>query len=252
MGRITAAIVTHNNAATVREAVASLARYLPAGDIYVVDNASSDDTVRIVSGFEGVKLTARRDNPGFGAGHNTVISQISSDYHLMMNPDIAFAEDVPGILGEYLDSHPEAVLATPLILNPDGTPQAVPRTLPKRRYMLASQLERFGQPFVRWRDEYTRRNEPVTGPTSVTFCTGCFMMVRTRALRSVHGFDDRFFLYCEDADLSRRLAPYGRLMLVPGAKVTHAWEHASGKSWKYLMIHLKSMHAYFKKWRRVD
>ena len=130
------------------------------------------------------------------------------------------------------------------------TPQAVPRVLPKHRYMFAGQLERFGGVFRRWRDDYTRRNETFDGPTDIESCTGCFMTVRTAVLKAVGGFDERFFMYMEDADLSRRLARHGRLVLLPQVSVVHRWEKASGKSLTFLKIHLRSMRLYFSKWRR--
>ncbi len=250
MSSISVSIVTYNSAEVISFALQSLLSHGSKPEIYVVDNASSDGTVQAVSRFEGVHCLAFPDNPGFGAGHNRVLSRLSSDYHVIMNPDISFTDDVLGVLSAYLDAHPQAVLATPTILNPDGSVQDVPRVLPKRRYMFASKLERFGGVFRRWRDEYTRRKEIFTQPTPITSCTGCFMMVRTEALKAVHGFDERFFLYCEDADLSRRLAPFGELVLVPETAVTHRWERASGKNGKYLHVHLRSIHRYFQKWRR--
>lgn len=251
MKSVSVSIVTYNSAAEIEAVLDSLLRNTIGVDlkVFVVDNASTDNTRELVSRYDGVTLIALSDNVGFGAGHNHAIECASSDYHVILNPDITFDTDVLTALADYLDNDENAVLATPLILNTDGTPQAVPRVLPKPRYMFAGQLERFGGVFVRWRDEYTRRKETFEAPTPITFCTGCFMMVRTEVLKAVGGFDDRFFMYMEDADLSRRLSAHGRLMLVPTVKVTHEWEKASGKSMAFLKIHLRSMRQYFRKWR---
>ncbi len=252
MKTISVSIVTYNSAQEIDAVLDSVFAHAPTErlSVFVVDNASTDDTVAHVRARrEPITLIETGANRGFGAAHNRAIDATVADYHVILNPDIVFESDVLGALAAYLDAHEEAVLATPLIRNPDGSPQAVPRVLPRRRYMFAGQLERFGGVFRRWRDEYTRRNESFTEPTPITFCTGCFMMVRTEALKAVGGFDDRFFMYMEDADLSRRLAAYGKLMLVPSATVTHVWEKASGKSWRFLKIHLRSMRSYFRKWR---
>ena len=219
--------------------------------VTVADNGSTDETLSLLkTGYPSVVTMELGENRGFGAAHNQIILRAVSDYHIIVNPDIVVEPTTIERLASYLDTHPEAVLATPLILNTDGTVQAVPRVLPKRRYMFAGQLERFGGVFRRWRDEYTRRTETFAEPTCIDFCTGCFMMVRTKALQEVGGFDDRFFMYMEDADLSRRLAVHGKLMLVPDVTVTHRWEKASGKSMKFLKIHLRSMRQYFAKWRK--
>lgn len=253
MKSVTVSIVSYNNAkelSAVLDCLFSLTKGVQL-TVYVVDNHSSDDTCALVKErYPQVHLIALSDNCGFGAAHNQVLSQLTSDYHAVINPDITFDTDVLTALVSYLETQADAVLATPLILNTDGTPQAVPRVLPKRRYMFAGQLERFGGVFRCWRDEYTRRRETFSEPTEIAFCTGCFMLWRTEVLKMLGGFDDRFFLYLEDADLSRRAAAHGRLMLVPQVSVTHAWEKASGKSGHFLKIHLQSMHRYFAKWRK--
>ena len=253
MKTVTVSIVSYNNAHELGGVLDSLfaATEGVALTVYVVDNHSTDNTCELVAArYPQVKLIALPENCGFGAAHNRVLGELDSDYHVILNPDITFSEDVLTALSDYLDTNEQAVLATPLILNTDGTPQAVPRVLPKPRYMFAGQLERFGGVFRRWRDAYTRRTETFTAPTEITFCTGCFMMWRTEVLRALGGFDERFFMYMEDADLSRRGAAYGKLMLVPQVAVTHAWEKASGKSACFLKIHLQSMRRYFAKWRK--
>ena len=253
MKSVSVSIVSYNNAEELRGVLDSLfaATKGVALSVYVVDNHSSDNTCELVKEqYPQVTLIPMGDNRGFGAAHNQVLSLLTSDYHAVINPDIVFDTDVLTALTTYLDAHEEAVLATPMILNPDGTPQAVPRVLPKRRYMFAGKLERLGGVFRRWRDEYTRRNETFDQPTPITFCTGCFMLWRTEILKELGGFDDGFFMYLEDADLSRRAAAFGKLMLLPQVAVTHKWEKASGKSVAFLKIHLRSMRRYFAKWRK--
>ncbi len=250
---VSVSIVSYNNAHDLCGVLDSLFSATKGVDltVYVVDNHSADDTCETVSKrYPQVQLLRMEDNLGFGAAHNRVLPLLTSDYHAVINPDITFSTDVLASLVAYLEEDSQAVLATPLILNCDGTPQAVPRVLPKHRYMFAGQLERFGGAFKRWRDEYTRRGETFEAPDEIEFCTGCFMLWRTETLKELGGFDERFFMYLEDADLSRRAAKYGKLMLVPTVAVTHVWEKASGKSAKFLKIHLQSMHRYFAKWRK--
>lgn len=253
MTTISVGIVSFNSADDLPAALDSVLASVTSHDVTVTvaDNGSDDATCALVGErYPAVVLMELGENRGFGAAHNHMIVRALSDYHIILNPDIVVEPTTIERLASYLDTHPEAVLATPLILNTDGTVQAVPRVLPKRRYMFAGQLERFGGVFRRWRDAYTRRTETFTEPTAIDFCTGCFMMVRTAALKELGGFDDRFFMYMEDADLSRRLSAFGKLMLIPDVTVTHRWEKASGKSMKFLKIHLRSMRLYFAKWRK--
>lgn len=253
MKTVSVSIVSYNSADDIVGALDSLfsATHGVALSVCVVDNGSTDGTCDLIAErYPQVTLVKLHENVGFGAAHNRAIALADSDYHVILNPDIVFDTDVLMKLAAYLDEHDDTALVTPMILNADGSPQAVPRVLPKRRYMFAGQLERFGGVFRRWRDDYTRRKERFDAPTAVTFCTGCFMMVRTAVLKTVGGFDDRFFMYMEDADLSRRIAPHGKLMLIPDVTVIHRWEKASGKSMKFLKIHLRSMRLYFAKWRK--
>ena len=60
------------------------------------------------------------------------------------------------------------------------------------------------KPFNHYRDEYTRKNEVFKKPTEIDSCTGCFFLIRTELFKKLNGFDRHFFMYYEDADLSRR------------------------------------------------
>ncbi len=90
------------------------------------------------------------------------------------------------------------------------------------------------------------RNEVIRKPTDVEFCTGAFMFTRTEALHEVRGFDERFFLHFEDADLTRELRKIGRAVYNPEILVTHKW-HRDNKG-KSFWVALKSMCLYMRKW----
>lgn len=252
MATISASIVTYNSAENIGEVLESLFTQTKGSEltVYVVDNHSSDNTLSIVAEKypQAVRIPLP-DNRGFGYGHNQALPFLQSDYHVIINPDICFDFDVLTELAAYLEEHPEAVIATPAICNPDGSLQRVPKRLPTYHYMASGMLERFGGIFKRWRDEYTMTGVTFDKPTPIDFCTGCFMMIRTSVFKELGGFDDRFFMYCEDADLSRRAGMKGKIMFLPEVRITHEWGRASSKRWKFFKIHLKSQRLYFKKWR---
>ena len=248
---LSVSIVTHNSADVIGTLLSSLFEHTATPlSVYVVDNGSTDDTVaKVQASFPNVTVLTQ-DNRGFGAGHNAVLPHLTSTYHAVVNPDIVLREDTLGVLCTYLDEHADVAMATPLILNPDGTRQDVPRVAPKRRYLLSRKLERFGGVFRRWRDEYTLRTATFDAPMDVTFCTGCFFVIRTDVFKALGGFDERFFLYCEDADLTRRALAHGRAVCLPQTSVIHAWERGSAHNLHLLRIHLSSLHKYFRKWRK--
>ncbi|MBQ2940386.1 MAG: glycosyltransferase [Clostridia bacterium] len=255
MKKVSVSLVSYNSGDVIEAALTSLFREVTGVElaVYVVDNGGSDGTAgRVRDKFPQVTVLDLKENRGFGGGHNAVLPLLDSDYHLILNPDVIFTYDALTPLCEWLDEHGDTVLVTPLILNADGTVQQVPRRLPKRRYMYSRPLARFGGVFRKWREEYTMNGSRFDGPTDITFCTGCFMVVRTDVYKQIGGFDEDFFLYCEDADLSRRLSAYGRLVCLPQHSVTHGWERGSSKSGHLRKLHLQAMETYFAKWKNRE
>ena len=96
--------------------------------------------------------------------------------------------------------------------------------------------------------DHTLQKEDYSKPFWVPFGQGSFLVIRTELFKKLGGFDDRFFLYMEDADLCRRVNQESNLMYLPKAVVIHRWEKASHKDLRLFRIHLASMKAYFDKW----
>lgn len=142
--------------------------------------------------YKDVKLLQMDKNSGFGYAHNQVLDMIDSDYHVIVNPDIKFKDNVIKDLVEYLENNRDVVMVTPKILNEDGTEQYLPKLNPKIRYLFGGRFEKFGGVFSKWRSEYTMKDKTISEPTEIEFCTGCFMVIRTDVLKKLNGFDDRF------------------------------------------------------------
>ena len=173
----------------------------------VVDNGSSDEIRDAVQSMGGIYVRPGK-NLGFGGGHNLALKQLAdvdAPYHLILNPDIVFDEDVLGRLADVMDSHPDVGLVMPKILYPDGSHQYLCKLLPApidlvlRRFLpgpwkgLARRRTAFYE--LRFLDTNT--------PAYVPSLSGCFMFARRSVLEEVGGFDERFFLYMEDVDLCR-------------------------------------------------
>lgn len=249
--RISACVVTYNSSDEIRNVLNSLVNSSIKEniDVYVVDNNSSDKTNLIIEKeFPEVHLIKMKENVGFGAGHNQIISRVDSKYHLIVNPDINFDANILEGLAEYMDKNSDVVMVSPKILNHDGTEQYLPKLNPKIRYFLGGRFEKYGGIFAKWRAEYTRRNETFIQPTDIEFCTGCFMFNRTITLKQVGGFDERYFLHFEDADLARMMKQKGRVVFQPDYEVHHLWKRDNVKSRKVFVIALQSMFKYFRKW----
>jgi GT2 family glycosyltransferase len=244
---VSAAIVTYNSSDKIGDAVRSVTRFTENCTLFISDNGSTDNTLDVVkANAPKADILKNGNNLGFGAAHNKVIPLLDSRYHAVINPDIIFDYDVLGEICRYLDANPQVVMATPKILNPDGTEQCLPKRMPTVKYLFARRLH-LSQKIA---DEYTRANENLKEPTEIDFCTGCFFVIRTEVFKKLGGFDDRFFMYFEDTDLTQRAKEYGKVVFLPDSHVTHLWEKSSAKSLKYFLIHLKSTFQFFWKYRK--
>lgn len=243
---VSLSIVTYNDLEKVKNAVKTLTEFSDSVNlkIYLIDNGSSDGTVEYVKEhYPTVCVIENGRNVGFGKAHNKVIKKINSKYHIVCNPDIIIDRDVIGELCEFMENDPSVAMVTPKIMSADGTEQHLQKRRPRFKYLLSGRL-----PFLRkLREEYTRQNENLTEPTEIEFSTGCFFVIRTDVFKMLSGFDDRFFMYFEDADISDRVRAFGKLIFYPKTYVIHLWERSSSKNIKYLLIHICSMFKYFLK-----
>lgn len=242
-------IVTYNSEKEICSLLKSITDNTSGIDynITVIDNASTDNTVKLVKeNFPSVEVMAADENLGFGHGHNKMLGA-QSRYYAVINPDITVDSNVLCSLVKYLDENPDVAMVTPKILNADGTEQHLPKRKPTKKYMLLGRLSRYIGVFKPIRDEYTMSNAAIDKPTEIEFCTGCFMVMRTDLFKKVGGFDEQFFMYLEDADLTDRIRRYGKVIFNPDYSVIHNWEGGSSKSLKLIKIHFRSMGKYFKK-----
>ncbi len=232
---LSACIVTYNDGETAVSAcknVLNNTKKYPLR-LYVTDNASADDTPDIISGLD-LFLTRNIKNSGFGAAHNQVLNENMGKYHFVVNPDIEFSGDLISDMADFMEQNPDVVLCMPSIANEDGTVQYLPKKRPTAKRLF---LGRFSDKI---RNEYTMRDTPFDTVTDIDFCSGCFLCVRTEVFKALGGFDERFFMYLEDADLTLRAKKYGRTVIAPQFCVVHKWRRASAKKLKYLLIHTAS------------
>lgn len=250
MARISACIVSYNGFDEVCTAVRSILAQCEGADLtlYLVDNASPDGTGEKLAAEDfgpGVQVICLPENKGFGAGHNAVLPLLNSDYHFVINPDITLREPVMENICAWLDGHPEAVMATPRMFFPDGREQILPKRKPNVLGLLARQgvpgLKKFG-------DRYAMLDEDLSKPTPIEFCTGSFFCIRTETFRKIGGFDEGYFMYVEDADITQKARREGLVYFLPQFSACHAWHRAPGRQLRPFIQQLRSMGRYFCKW----
>lgn len=217
--------------------------------VYVIDNGNEQRIKDICMSRQYVIYMAE-SNIGYGAAHNKAM-RISLDngvkYHLVINTDIEFCPEDLVLLTDYLDHNPEVALAHPRIVSDEGADMFTARRLPTPTDLL---LRRFSPGwFMRKRKRhYILADVDHTSNLDVPYVQGSFMMLRCDMLRMSGLFDERFFLYPEDIDLTRRLHLLRPTMYVPIVKVIHRHRAASYHSASMLRIHMYNMVKYFNKW----
>ena len=247
--RLSACIVLYKSGMRVLQTVQCFQESTTPLELFVVDNAPDGALWdQLFWQCPGTVYRPMKKNIGYGAANNAVLGELRSEYHLICNPDVSFSETLLDEMIAFMDANPSVAILTPRVLNPNQTEQFLPRYTPTVRALLGGRLERFPGPFRKWRSAYTMRDQEVTEPIPVEFATGCFMLIRTSILRSLNGFDPRFFLYHEDSDLSRRALELGYIVYHPDFVITHDWRRKSSKSFKHALHHLASTFRYFNKW----
>jgi GT2 family glycosyltransferase len=227
--RTAAVVVTYNSSRTIERALAALRRCHDAGAArtIVVDNASSDRTLSILQlHADWITVVKSPGNIGFGRGCNRGLEEVREPYVVFVNPDAELEPDACRVLEAFLDGNPRAAMAAPAIIEADGEVQHVGGlTTPLGVMLAASGLA--GRPRG-W-----RMASPGTSPFRTDWLCGALFMTRSEVLRSLGGFDPRFFLYFEETDLCRRVAKAGlELWAVPAAVARHVGGASAAQSGK--------------------
>lgn len=255
----TASIVTHiTDKAQLTCAVLACARS-GIDRLYIIDNSPSADDMPDTDTLADAVMaeeknmtvkTVRMENRGFGAGHNLAFRMArdsGSEFHLVLNADVCWEGDAVSPMTGYMKKNPDVVLMAPRILYPDGTLQYNARMLPTPLDLL---LKRFVPSFLfpGRRRRYLLADVDHHSCFESPYLTGCFMLFRSDAFSGIGGFDERFFMYPEDIDITRRLHAIGRTLYWPEVTVIHDHAAASRRSAAMLRIHMINMIRYFNKW----
>jgi hypothetical protein len=222
---VDAVVVNYNSGTELRRALESIEREAGGSwEAVVVDNASTDGSEAAALDFPPVRLLRNRENVGFARGVNQAVAECHAARILVMNPDCQLMPGSLRPLMAILDDDTQCAIVAPRILDPDGSPQGNARGDPDMLTGL------FGRTSALRRTlpglEVARRNVIAgtgdEGAVGVDWVSGACMLARREALASVGGFDERYFMYWEDADLCRRLRERGyTIRYVPTASAVH-------------------------------
>lgn len=206
----------------------------------MIDNVSEDGSLEMLAAdFPDVRVVANRDPLGFGANHNQVINRVVDDasarHVLVLNDDTELAPGAVTTMVAFLDGDADLGAVVPTVVDGEGGVAATRLAWPTARSWLRAD-----------RHDITELPDPAHG-----WLQGSCLLLRVDALRQVGGFDERFFLFYEDVDLSQRLVRAGwRLGTCPEATVVH---HGHGTVFKDEIVDatfrhgVRSRYLYFEK-----
>lgn len=234
--RLSVIVVSWNTAELLDTCLASLlesARLLDC-EVFVVDNASTDGSAELVArAYPQVRLLRNAENRGFAAANNQALRQATGEYLLLLNADTMVLGDVLSRSTVYLDRHPEVAVMGCRVLNRDRTVQ---HTCFREPSLLNILLKTTGLFRLGWPRFFCREHMPYWQRDSerdVDVVTGCYMMVRRRALAHVGLLDESFFFCGEETDWCRRFRQAGWCVrFAPVGEIIH-YGNASGRRFEH-------------------
>ncbi len=196
------------------------------------------------------------ENLGFGGGHNRALEGLDSDFHLILNPDVELMPDALSTAIARLRSDNDLALLSPRVEGPNGEQEFLCKRYPS---VLVLVLRAFAPAFLRrqfqQRLEDYQMEDICSGDeeAEVPLASGCCMLVRTAHLLDEGGFDERYFMYFEDFDLSLRLARRGRLLFYPAMRIVHHGGYAASKGVDHIRYFISSGLRFFRQhgWRFI-
>jgi GT2 family glycosyltransferase len=193
-------------------------------EIIVSDNGSTDGTLKAIRDrFPNVIIIENKENLGFSGGNNRGIVISTGRHILVLNPDTVVREDALKMTMEYVENHPECGMVGCRVLHPDGRVQ---RSWFSEWSLFQTVWEGLGlqvvMPINRIDGKLVFSGRPPDRAVRVDRILGCFMWMPRKVVDKVGLFDERFFLYCEEEDMCRRIRHQGlEVLYYPEAEIVH-------------------------------
>jgi len=217
--------------------------------IYLIDNFKDQAGVyqyrdhRVEYFFSGA-------NFGYGKAHNMGIRKSLKDglkFHIVLNSDTNLGELDIGRLIDVYEKNDDFGILIPQVRDDDGNVSVVAKLLPSPAIMIARMMKidrYFNKAYNRFNLTAFSENEFIFAP----YISGCFMFFSTKKISEIGFFDERFFMYPEDIDLSRRFWGKYKNVLFSSEYITHSHRGESKKSPKMFYVHINNMARFFWKW----
>lgn len=220
-------------------------------EVFIVDNASSDGTLEfLIPLFPSFHFIRNIENTGFAKANNQAASQCSGKYILFLNPDTILAEDSLELCLSFFETHRDAgAIGLHMI---DGAGNYLKESkrgfpTPRASFFKFSGLSRLF-PRSKFFSGYYMGNLNEDSTHSVDVLSGAFMMIKKNVFDITGGFDEQFFMYAEDIDLSLRIRKAGYLnYYLSNTTIIHFKGESTRKDFRHVKIFYDAMELFMKK-----
>ena len=226
--------INYNSSNHTIELIKSIQKYTNPTTKYkiiVVDNASTNKDLSNLEDFctnlQNVKLIKNNINSGFASGNMLGVKNVDAQYYFFINNDTQLLNDVATIMKKYLDAHPDISLSTARVNDENNNFSSSYKLFPSlTKELLGNSVAR----------KFTKHNFPsnkikLKVPSLVEVVSGSCMFFRASTFDEIGGFDETFFLYCEEEDISKRVWDAGKkVTFIPDAEIYHMCGGSTGKS----------------------
>jgi hypothetical protein len=233
-------------------AIKSVLKSNLVGKVYLIDN-SPEDSLKVLKKIDNSRIEYffQNNNLGFGKAHNIAINNALSlnyKYHLVINPDISVEEDILSSMIKFMENNSDVGMMMPQILNYDGSIQYLPKLLPTPWSLIIRKLKLPFLFYSKYINKYELREFHKGTIINVPVISGCFTLFNMKAFNKVGLYDDRFFMYFEDWDLSRRIHAHYKSLYYPLVSVNNGYKSGANSNPRLFKIFIQSAIKYFNKW----
>ena len=218
------------------------------------DYKANEPITRLISGADHCIINHK--NLGYAKAINELVAALEyvPEYLAAVNTDLSWGKGEISKMLSWMDSNPDVGLLVPKIYNLMGNIQYLCKRNPtvlalfSRRFLPSYFKPTWLKKYDRW---YTMREYDYDQIFDVEYLSGCFMLFRSLAFQKVSGFDSNYFLYLEDADITRSIALYSRCVHFPHASIVHNWGRGNYYKMRLVLVNIFSAFIYFRKWGLV-
>ncbi len=251
MPPVSVIIVSYKVRYYIEQCLNSVLRSVPDAQILVVDNKSDDGSVEYLRDkFPQAEIIANDYNAGFGKANNIALAKATGRYVLFLNPDTVVAERTISECVEYMDAHPEVGAVGVRMQYGNGrfaleSRRSLPTPSVSFWHMIGlGKLFPKSRLFARYHCTYLDKESEC----AIEVVSGAYMFVRKEVLDKVGGFDEDFFMYGEDIDLSYRILQAGyQNRYLPLPIVHYKGESTVKTSYRYAKVFYDAMLIFFNK-----